>query len=131
MSDQQYASIRYIVDDVATSFEFYTTHLGFTELTNFAPAFADIARGPLRLLLSGPISSGARVLPDGRQPVAGGWNRIHLIVEDIDTEVQRLTAAGITFRSDVITGPGGSQVVLDDPSGNPVELFQPATRLTP
>jgi catechol 2,3-dioxygenase-like lactoylglutathione lyase family enzyme len=130
MSDQQFASIRYIVHDVAQSFDFYTKHLGFTELTNFAPAFADIAKGPLRLLLSGPMSSGARALPDGRQPVAGGWNRIHLIVEDINAEVQRLTAAGITFRSEVISGPGGSQVLLDDPSGNPIELFQPAARPT-
>jgi catechol 2,3-dioxygenase-like lactoylglutathione lyase family enzyme len=128
MAERDYASIRYIVDDVEASFEFYTTHLGFTELNNFAPAFADIARGPLRLLLSGPISSGARALPDGRQPVAGGWNRIHLIVDDIKVEFERLTAAGISFRSEIISGPGGSQVVLDDPSGNPIELFQPAAR---
>jgi catechol 2,3-dioxygenase-like lactoylglutathione lyase family enzyme len=126
--DQDYASVRYIVNDVAASFEFYTTHLGFTGLNNFAPAFADIARGHLRLLLSGPVSSGARALPDGRQPVAGGWNRIHLIVDDIHGEVARLTTAGVTFRSDVISGPGGVQIVLDDPSGNPIELFQPAPR---
>jgi catechol 2,3-dioxygenase-like lactoylglutathione lyase family enzyme len=128
MQDREYASIRYIVADVTTSFDFYTKHLGFTELTNFAPAFADIARGSLRLLLSGPASSGARALPDGRQPIPGGWNRIHLIVDDIRSEVDRLTAAGIQFRSDIITGPGGAQVVLDDPSGNPIELFQPAHR---
>jgi catechol 2,3-dioxygenase-like lactoylglutathione lyase family enzyme len=128
--DQDYASVRYIVNDVAASFEFYTKHLGFTELNNFAPAFADIARGHLRLLLSGPVSSGARALPDGRQPVAGGWNRIHLIVDDIHAEVARLIAAGLTFRSDVISGPGGAQIVLDDPSGNPIELFQPAPRPT-
>ena len=128
MSDQEFGSIRYIVDDVATSFDFYTKHLGFTSLNNFAPAFADVARGPLRLLLSGPASSGARALPDGRQPIAGGWNRIHIIVDDIRAEVERLTVAGVAFRSEVISGPGGSQVVLDDPSGNPVELFQPAQR---
>jgi catechol 2,3-dioxygenase-like lactoylglutathione lyase family enzyme len=128
MHEREYASIRYIVDDVAASVEFYTSNLGFKVLNNFAPAFADVAIGHLRVLLSGPTSSGARALPDGRQPIAGGWNRIHLIVDDIQTEVRRLTAAGITFRSEVITGPGGSQVVLDDPSGNPIELFQPAPR---
>ena len=121
-----FASVRYIVNDVAESFDFYTTHLGFEALNNFAPAFADVGRGNLRLLLSGPISSGARALPDGRQPVSGGWNRIHLIVEDLAAEVDRLTAAGIVFRSPIISGPGGSQIVLDDPSGNPIELFQPA-----
>jgi deazaflavin-dependent oxidoreductase (nitroreductase family) len=129
MSEHEYGSIRYIVDDVAASFDFYTNLLGFTELTSFPPAFADIARGNLRLLLSGPTSSGARALPDGRQPLAGGWNRIHLIVADIDADVTRLRAAGVTFRSEVISGPGGSQVVLDDPSGNPIELFQPAPRV--
>ena len=128
MSDQEFGSIRYIVDDVATSFDFYTKHLGFTSLNNFAPAFADVARGHRRLMLSGPASSGARALPDGRQPIAGGWNRIHIIVDDIRAEVERLTAAGVAFRSEVISGPGGAQVVLDDPSGNPVELFQPAQR---
>ena len=122
------ASVRYIVDDVAAALDFYTTHLGFTVLTNFSPAFADVARGNLRLLLSGPTSSGARALPDGRQPVAGGWNRIHLIVDDIRAHVDRLTAAGVVFRSDIISGPGGSQAVLDDPAGNPIELFQPAAR---
>lgn len=128
MPEHEYASVRYIVDDVAASIAFYTSHLGFHELTNAAPAFADVARGPLRLLLSGPLSSGARALPDGRQPVAGGWNRIHLVVDDIDGEVERLRAAGVGFRSDVISGPGGKQIVLDDPSGNPIELFQPAAR---
>lgn len=128
MSDHELASVRYIVDDVAASVDFYTQHLGFTVQTNFAPAFADVVRGNLRLLLSGPPSSGARALPDGRQPIAGGWNRIHLIVHDIRSEADRLTAAGVTFRSEIITGPGGQQVVLDDPSGNPIELFQGATR---
>ena len=128
MPENEFASVRYIIDDVDAALDFYTTHLGFTELTNASPAFADIARGNLRLLLSGPASSGARALPDGRQPIPGGWNRIHLIVDDIHGEVERLTAAGVQFRSDVISGPGGKQIVLDDPSGNPIELFQPASR---
>jgi catechol 2,3-dioxygenase-like lactoylglutathione lyase family enzyme len=119
-------SVRYLVDDVDAALGFYTTNLGFTELSNFSPAFADVQRGDLRLLLSGPTSSAARPMPDGRQPQAGGWNRIHLIVDDIDAEVARLRDGGVEFRSDIITGPGGAQIVLDDPSGNPVELFQPA-----
>jgi catechol 2,3-dioxygenase-like lactoylglutathione lyase family enzyme len=119
-------SVRYLVDDVDVALKFYTTQLAFTELTNFSPAFADVVRGNLRLLLSGPASSAARPMPDGRQPSAGGWNRIHLIVDDIHAETDRLRDAGVTFRSDVVTGPGGAQIVLDDPSGNPVELFQPA-----
>jgi len=121
-------SVRYIVDDVEASLAFYTTHLGFNVLTSALPAFADVARGDLRLLLSGPKSSAGRTLPDGRQPVPGGWNRIHLIVEDLASEVERLRNAGLSFRSDIVSGPGGSQIVLDDPSGNPVELFQPARR---
>ena len=121
-------SVRYIVDDVDAAVAFYTTHLGFRLLTSALPAFADVARGDLRLLLSGPTSSGGRTLPDGRRPAPGGWNRIHLIVEDLASEVERLRRAGLSFRSDIVTGPGGSQIVLDDPSGNPVELFQPATR---
>lgn len=120
-------SVRYIVDDVAAALDFYTTKLGFTVLTGFPPAFADVVRGNLRLLLSGPTSSAGRALSDGRQPVAGGWNRIHLIVDDINSEVERLTQLGVTFRSGIVTGPGGQQVVLDDPAGNPIELFQPAT----
>jgi catechol 2,3-dioxygenase-like lactoylglutathione lyase family enzyme len=128
MTDTEYASVRYMIDDVQAAIDFYTTHLGFTVANAFPPAFADITRGPLRLLLSGPTSSGARTLPDGRQPVAGGWNRIHLIVDDIQAEYDRLDAAGVPFRSEIIKGPGGQQVVLDDPSGNPIELFQPAGR---
>jgi catechol 2,3-dioxygenase-like lactoylglutathione lyase family enzyme len=118
-------NVRYLVDDVEDSIAFYTTHFGFTVLSSAAPAFADVVRGNLRLLLSGPASSAARPMPDGRQPVAGGWNRIHLIVDDIDAEVERLRAAGVTFRNEVIKGPGGQQTGLDDPSGNPIELFQP------
>jgi catechol 2,3-dioxygenase-like lactoylglutathione lyase family enzyme len=120
------AGVRYIVPDVERAIAFYTTHLGFTLRMSALPAFADVVRGRLRLLLSGPKSSGGRPLPDGRSPEPGGWNRIHLIVEDLPTEVERLRAAGLTFRSDIITGPGGAQIVLDDPFGNPVELFQPA-----
>jgi catechol 2,3-dioxygenase-like lactoylglutathione lyase family enzyme len=128
MSDQELVSVRYIVADVHAALDFYTTHLGFTELSNAAPAFADVVRGNLRLLLSGPTSSAGRALPNGRQPVAGGWNRIHLIVDDIAKEVEHLKSAGIELRSDIVTGPGGKQVVFDDPSGNPIELFQPAAR---
>ncbi len=122
------ASVRYLVDDVDRAIDFYTTHLGFTLGLNAAPAFAEVTRGPLRLLLSGPTSSGARPMPDGARPVPGGWNRIHLIVDDITAEVARLRAAGLTFRNDIVKGPGGQQVLLLDPAGNPVELFQPASR---
>ena len=119
-------NVRYMVDDVDAAVAFYTKFLDFEVLTSFAPAFADVARGNLRLLLSGPTSSAGRPMPDGAQPGPGGWNRIHLIVDDIDAEVSRLRAAGVEFRSEVVTGPGGRQIVLDDPAGNPVELFQPA-----
>jgi catechol 2,3-dioxygenase-like lactoylglutathione lyase family enzyme len=118
--------VRYLVDDVEASIAFYTAHLGFELLSDLAPAFADVRRGKLRLLLSGPTSSAARRMPDGHRPRPGGWNRIHLLVDDIASEVERLRAEGVTFRSDIVRGPGGSQIVLDDPSGNPVELFQPA-----
>jgi len=126
MADE-FVSVRYIVADVEQAIAFYTTHLGFSERMSALPAFADVVRGRLRLLLSGSASSGGRTLPDGRTPEPGGWNRIHLIVDDLPAEVERLRSAGLTFRSDIITGPGGSQIVLDDPSGNPIELFQPAT----
>ncbi|OLZ43772.1 VOC family protein [Amycolatopsis keratiniphila] len=121
-------SVRYLVDDVAAAVEFYTGHLGFTVRSSVLPAFADVVRGNLRLLLSGPASSAGRAMPDGTKPMPGGWNRIHLIVEDIDAEVARLRENGVPFRSDVVTGPGGRQIVFDDPAGNPVELFQPAAR---
>jgi catechol 2,3-dioxygenase-like lactoylglutathione lyase family enzyme len=124
-------SVRYIVDNVEAAVAFYTTHLGFRLLTSTFPAFADVTRGDLRLLLSGPTSSAGRPLPDGRRPAPGGWNRIHLIVDDLAGEVERLQKAGLSFRSEIVTGPGGSQVVLDDPAGNPVELFQPATNQRP
>jgi len=118
-------SVRYIVDDVAKAVDFYTKYLGFEVLTSFPPAFADVARGNLRLLLSGPQSSAGRPMPDGEKPVPGGWHRIHLIVDDIEAEVARLRAAGAPFRNDILSGPGGKQVLLLDPSGNVIELFQP------
>src|SRR5690606_13392536 len=123
-----FVSIRYMVDDVATAMEFYTTHLDFTPRTSAAPAFADVVRGNLRLLLSGPKSSAGRRMPDGTQPLPGGWNRIHLIVSDLVSEVNRLRRNGLTFPNDVVTGPGGRQILLQDPSGNLIELFQPADR---
>lgn len=119
-------NVRYMVDDVDKSIDFYTRHLGFEVRTNASPAFADVTRGPLRLLLSGPASSAGRPMPDGAKPGPGGWNRIHLVVGDIAAEVVRLREAGVPFRNDVVTGPGGSQILLEDPSGNVVELFQPA-----
>ena len=101
-------------------------NFGFALRSSGAPAFADVVRGNLRLLLSGPKSSAGRPMPDGRTPEPGGWNRMHFIVEDIAAEVQRLRTAGLTFRNDIISGPGGQQIVLEDPAGNPIELFQPA-----
>ena len=122
--------VRYMVDDVEKAVGFYTRFLGFEVLNSF-PAFADVARGKLRLLLSGPASSAGRPMPDGAKPGPGGWNRIHLIVDDIDAEVARLRDAGAPFRNDVLEGPGGKQVLLQDPSGNVVELFQPAAAFSP
>src|SRR5690242_12922440 len=107
IQDNDTVHVRYMVDDVKAAVTFYTTHLGFTLLTNFGPPFADVKRGNLRLLLSGPASSAGRPMPDGRQPGPGGWNRIHLHVEDIEADVARLRAAGVSFRSDVVSGPGG------------------------
>jgi catechol 2,3-dioxygenase-like lactoylglutathione lyase family enzyme len=119
-------NVRYMVNDVEKAVDFYTTHFGFTLRSSHAPAFADVVRGNLRLLLSGPTSSAGRPMPDGRTPEPGGWNRIHLIVDDIAAEVERLRSAGLTFRNDILSGPGGQQILLDDPAGNPIELFQPA-----
>jgi catechol 2,3-dioxygenase-like lactoylglutathione lyase family enzyme len=120
----KYASVRYLVDDVQAAVDFYTEHLGFTVNMSAAPAFADVVRGPLRLLLSGPASSGARATPD--DAAAPGHNRIHLIVDDLDAEIDRLRDTGVPFRSDVVSGPGGRQILLADPAGNLVEIFQPA-----
>jgi catechol 2,3-dioxygenase-like lactoylglutathione lyase family enzyme len=122
------ARVRYIVDDVRAAIDFYTTHLGFTVDFDAAPAFAAIVRGSMQLLLAGPKSSAARPMPDGATPEPGGWNRIQLVVEEIAAEVARLRAAGVSFRNDIISGPGGQQALLQDPSGNFVELFQPAPR---
>ena len=127
MNDQT-VSVRYMVDDVEESIGFYTGNLGFTVESDRSPAFAEVVRGNLRLLLSGPTSSAGRPMPDGRRPGPGGWNRIHFIVDDIDAEVDRLRAAGLGFRNDVVKGPGGKQILVDDPSGNPIELFQPVDR---
>ncbi len=118
-------NVRYMVDDVDAAVPFYTKHLGFKVNSNAAPAFADVTRGDLRLLLSGATSSAGRAMPDGRRPAPGGWNRFQIIVEDIVSEVARLRAAGVKFRNEIIRGPGGSQVLIEDPSGNVVELFQP------
>jgi catechol 2,3-dioxygenase-like lactoylglutathione lyase family enzyme len=128
MADDETVNVRYMVDDVDDSIAFYTQLLGFELLTSASPAFADVKRGNLRLLLAGPQSSAGRPMPDGRQPVPGGWNRIHLVVDDIESEVAGLRDAGATFRNDIVTGPGGQQILLEDPSGNVVELFQPAAR---
>lgn len=122
----QHAGVRYLVSDVQAAIDFYTGHLGFRVNVSAAPAFADVVRGPLRLLLSGPTSSGARATPE--ELATAGGNRIHLVVDDLDAEVTRLRREGQPFRSDVVSGPGGRQVLLADPDGNLVELFQPAGR---
>ncbi|MEU8236074.1 VOC family protein [Actinoplanes sp. NPDC048967] len=121
---EQYAAVRYLVDDVQQAVDFYTTQLGFTVKTSAAPAFADVVRGPLRLLLSGPASSGARATP--ADAATAGHNRIHLIVEDLDAEITRLRDQAVPFRSELVSGPGGRQVLISDPAGNLIELFQPA-----
>ena len=126
MPSDETVNVRYMVNDVDESIAFYTKLLGFEILTNYAPAFADVQRGNLRLLLSGPTSSAGRPMPDGATPGPGGWNRIHLLVDDIDAEVTQLRDAGAEFRNDIVTGPGGKQILLQDPSGNVVEIFQPA-----
>jgi catechol 2,3-dioxygenase-like lactoylglutathione lyase family enzyme len=118
-------NVRYMVDDVEEAVAFYKIFLDFEVLNRFL-AFADVSRGNLRLLLSGPQSSAARPMPDGSKPGPGGWNRIHLIVDDIESEVARLRDAGAKFRNDIVEGPGGKQILLKDPSGNVVELFEPA-----
>ncbi|GAA4978244.1 VOC family protein [Yinghuangia aomiensis] len=130
MTTTEFASVRYLVDDVRAAVDFYTTHLGFTVAFDASPAMADVRRGPLRLIVAGPTSSAARPMPDGVTPTPGGWNRIHLTVSDISAEVTRLQAADVVFRNEIISGPGGQQVLLQDPSGNLIELFQPADAVT-
>ena len=120
-------NVRYMVDDVDAAIAWYTKHLGFELISIAAPAFADVKRGSLRLLLSGPKSSAGRPMPDGDRPKPGGWNRIHFVVDDINAEVTRLQKAGVTFRNEIVTGPGGSQILLQDPAGNLVELFEPGS----
>ncbi len=128
MNTDETVNVRYMVDDVAAAMDFYTTHFGFKELSTALPAFADISRGNLRLLLSGPISSAGRPMPDGAVPHPGGWNRIHLVTADLDGEIARLKGAGVRFRNEIVSGPGGRQILVEDPSGNLIELFQPAAR---
>jgi catechol 2,3-dioxygenase-like lactoylglutathione lyase family enzyme len=128
MGNDELVSVRYMVDDVEEAIAFYTKFLNFELLTSAGPAFGDVKRGNLRLLLAGPTSSAGRPMPDGTKPGPGGWNRIHLIVDDLSAEVARLRDSGAPFRNDIIEGPGGQQILLEDPSGNVVELFQPAAR---
>ena len=125
MADPDIVNVRYLVDDPAASVDFYTRHFGFTVGIS-SPAFADVTRGNLRILLSGPMSSAGRPMSDGERPTPGGWNRIHLIVDDLEREVERLRGEGVPFRNEIVTGPGGAQVLAVDPSGNLIELFQPA-----
>jgi|SRR6185312_13164884 len=127
MTNDDTVNVRYMVDDVDRAVDFYTTHFGFR--TNVAsPAFADVIKGNLRLLLSGPASSAGRPMPDGARPGPGGWNRVHFITTDLDAEIERLRSAGVHFRNDVVSGPGGRQILLEDPAGNLIELFQPAAQ---
>jgi catechol 2,3-dioxygenase-like lactoylglutathione lyase family enzyme len=123
---RELGSIRYLVGDVDAAVAFYTGRLGFALRADVRPALAELVRGSLRLLLSGPASTAGRPMPDGRTPAPGGWNRIHLVVDDLDAEVSRLRAAGVPFRNDVVSGPGGRQVLIEDPFRNPIELFEPA-----
>jgi catechol 2,3-dioxygenase-like lactoylglutathione lyase family enzyme len=122
---QHHVNVRYMVNDVQESVDWYTKHLGFNLLSNAAPAFADVELGALRVLLSGEKSSAGRPMPDGARPAPGGWNRFELVVDDIEAEVEKLRASGLKFRNDIVRGPGGAQILLEDPSGNVIELFEP------
>jgi catechol 2,3-dioxygenase-like lactoylglutathione lyase family enzyme len=124
-------NVRYMVDDVQAALDWYVGHFGFKPGMVAPPAFASVELGRLRLLLSGRTSSAGRPMPDGRQPAPGGWNRFQVITDNIEADAARLRAAGVTFRNEVLSGPGGSQVLIEDPSGNIVELFQPAAAFQP
>src|SRR5438067_1719934 len=126
MNNDATTIVRYMVSDVGESVDFYTKHFGFEPIGPSSPAFAAVTRGNLRLLLSGPASSAGRAMPDGAQPGPGGWNRIHFVYADLEAEIDRLRAEGVRFRNDVVSGPGGQQILVEDPSGNLIELFQPA-----
>ena len=126
MSNEEMMNVRYMVSDVGAAVDFYTSHFGFEEVGPSSPAFASVTRGNLRLLLSGPQSSAGRAMQDGAKPGPGGWNRIHFVYPDLDAEITRLRAEGVPFRNDVVAGPGGRQTLVQDPSGNVIELFQPA-----
>jgi catechol 2,3-dioxygenase-like lactoylglutathione lyase family enzyme len=128
VTDDTTVSVRYMVNDVADAVDFYCKHFGFGPPNVMSPAFADVTRDHLRLLLSGPASSAGRPMPDGALPGPGGWNRIHFVTDDLDGEIDRLRAAGVPFRNEVVSGPGGRQILVEDPSGNLIELFQPAGR---
>ena len=119
------AVVRYIVDDVDEAIAFYVDQLGFALERRMGPAFAIVSAGDLSLWLSGPQSSAARPMPDGRKPGPGGWSRLVLEVDDLEARVRELKARDLSFRSEIVSGPGGKQVVVDDPAGNPVELFEP------
>jgi catechol 2,3-dioxygenase-like lactoylglutathione lyase family enzyme len=119
------ATIRYLVDDVEAATRFYTERLGFELAERWGAALAIVARGDLRLLLSGPQTSAAKPMPDGSKPVPGGWNRLVIEVRDLPALMETLRAAGVRFRSDLVTGPGGRQALAEDPAGNPIELFEP------
>ncbi len=121
------AEVRYLVDDVDAAVAFYTEHAGFTVAQQMGSAFAIVMREDLSLWLSGPASSAARPMPDGRRPQPGGWNRLVLQVEDLPAVVEKLKEAGVQLRNEIVTGPGGKQILMDDPAGNPVELFEPAS----
>lgn len=128
MLDDPTVNVRYLVDDVEAAMDFYTKHFGFAVLTSVLPAFADVTRGNLRLLLSGPLSSAGRPMADGEKPGPGGWNRIHFVTDDLEADVERLRKAGVEFRNPMVSGPGGSQILALDPAGNLIEIFQPAAR---
>lgn len=119
------ATIRYLVDDVDATLAFYTEWLGFTLVERWGPPFAIVGKGDLQLWLSGPQTSAAKPMPDGRQPTPGGWNRLVIEVADLETLVASLKAAGLKFRNEIIEGPGGKQILAEDPAGNPLELFEP------